>query len=342
MSAGPSSSGMRVAVVIPCYKCRETALSVVSGIGAEVRDIYVVDDACPQQTGRHVAESSRDSRVKVLYNERNLGVGGAVVEGYRKAFAEGADIVVKVDGDGQMDPALIPALIAPIARGEADYAKGNRFVTSESVHVMPKWRLLGNAVLSFVNKLVSGYWDVMDPTNGYTAVHARVLGLLPLHRLDRGFFFESDMLARLGLVGAKVMDIPMRAVYAAEASNLVISRVLLDFPAKYARAFCKRIVYNYFLRDFNIGSLWLIGGLGLTLFGGAYGTSLWLQSLMSGQLTPTGRIMIAAIALIVGFQMLLSFLAFDVASVPRSALHPRLEALGGKALSQLERKETDR
>lgn len=322
----PAKTGRpSIAVVIPCYRVRENVLGVIERIGAEVQHIFVVDDACPDQSGAHVAAHCRDPRVRVLYNARNLGVGGTVSEGYRAALEVGAQIVVKIDGDGQMDPAMLPRIVAPIVSGKADYAKGNRFFSPEDLRGMPAIRLLGNAVLSFVSKLASGYWDIMDPTNGYTAIHSAVLRLLPLQKVDPRYFFESDMLFRLGTLRAVVRDVPMTAQYAAETSSLRIRSVALEFPGKYLSRCIKRIFYLYFLRDFNVGSIELVAGSLLLGFGVLYGSYQWLYALSAGP-APTGVIMLAALPVIIGFQLLLAAVSFDVSNVPRIPLQEQYRA----------------
>jgi dolichol-phosphate mannosyltransferase len=322
-----------IAVVIPCYRVKEHVLGVIERIGAEVQHIFVIDDACPQQSGAHVATTCRDPRVKVIRNERNLGVGGAVSVGYRAALNAGARIIVKIDGDGQMDPALLPRIVAPIVAGKADYAKGNRFFSPEDLRGMPPIRLLGNAILSFVSKLASGYWDVMDPTNGYTAIHAVALRNVPLQKLDARYFFESDMLFRLGTLRAVVRDVPMASRYAKEQSGLRIRKVALQFPFKYVWRFFKRIGYLYFVRDFNVGSVELLAGLLMVGFGASYGGYHWLYALSAGP-APTGVIMLAALPVIIGFQLLLAAVGFDVSNVPRiplQELYPEETATGGSA-----------
>ncbi|HSU43679.1 MAG TPA: glycosyltransferase family 2 protein [Casimicrobiaceae bacterium] len=309
-----------IAVVIPCYRTRGRILDVLSRIDANVARIYVVDDACPEGTGDLVEASHADDRVRVLRHERNRGVGAAVVTGYRAALADGAQIVVKIDGDGQMDPAQLSRLVAPIAMGTADYAKGNRFYDFALLQDMPRVRLLGNALLSLVNKISSGYWNVMDPTNGYTAIHRVALEALPLGKIDNGYFFESDMLFRLYTVRAVVRDVPLRARYAGESSNLRIGRVLRDFPGKYVSATLKRIFYSYFLRDFNAGTLQLASGLLLLSLGTAYGVTKWINSSVSGFPTTSGAVMLAALPVLVGVQLLLGALQFDIQNVPRTPL----------------------
>jgi dolichol-phosphate mannosyltransferase len=309
-----------IAVVIPCYRTSRQILDVLSRIDANVSRIYVVDDACPEGTGDLVEASRPDDRVRVLRHERNRGVGAAMVTGYRAALADGAQIVVKIDGDGQMDPAQLSRLVAPIAMGAADYAKGNRFYDFALLQDMPRVRLLGNALLSLVNKISSGYWNVMDPTNGYTAIHRAALEALPLGKIDSGYFFESDMLFRLYTVRAVVRDVPLRARYAGESSNLRIGRVLRDFPGKYVSATLKRIFYSYFLRDFNAGTLQLASGLLLLSLGTAYGVTKWINSSVSGFPTTSGAVMLAALPVLVGVQLLLGALQFDIQNVPRTPL----------------------
>ena len=310
----------KIAVTIPSYKVRAHVLDVIARIPPQVQRIYVVDDKCPQDSGRFVQEQCHDPRVLVLFHEQNQGVGGAVSTGYRAALEEGMDIVVKVDGDGQMDPALIPHFTRPIERGRADYTKGNRFYRPESLKGMPPIRLFGNAALSFINKLSTGYWSIMDPTNGYTAIHTAVLRELPLHKLEQRYFFETDMLYHLNTIRAVVHDVPMDAVYADEESSLKVSKVLPEFMVKHVNRFFKRYVYLYLLRDFNIGSLYSLLGVVLCGLGVVFGGWAWLRSLTTGQPATSGTVMLAALPLIIGIQFLIAFLHHDVERVPSQPL----------------------
>ncbi len=310
----------RVAVTIPSYKVRAHVLDVIARIPPKVQRIYVVDDKCPQHSGELVEEQCRDPRVRVIFHEENQGVGGAVGSGYRAAIEEGMDIVVKVDGDGQMDPALIPHFTRPIERGRADYTKGNRFYRPESLKGMPPIRLFGNAALSFINKLSTGYWSIMDPTNGYTAIHTSVLREMPLHKLEKRYFFETDMLYHLNTMRAVVHDVPMDALYADEESSLKVSKVLPEFMVKHVNRFFKRYVYLYLLRDFNIGSLYSLLGVVLCGLGVVFGGWAWLRSLTTGQPATSGTVMLAALPLIIGIQFLIAFLHHDVERVPSQPL----------------------
>lgn len=324
----PSEARPRVAVVLPCYRVRGQLGDVLAAIGPEVSLIYCVDDACPEQSGDVAAEAARrDGRIRVVRNPRNLGVGGAVVAGYRRALADGAEIIVKLDGDGQMDPRLVPELIRPLVRGEADYVKGNRFYRPEGLRTMPWGRLVGNAGLSFLAKLSTGYWNLFDPTNGLTAIRASVADLLPLERLARGYFFETDVLFRLNTLRAVVTDVPMDARYAGEASSLRPLGALLKFPLYHARSFVKRLFYNYFLRDFSMASLNLVLGACLVTFGVTFGLVEWTKGAMTTVLASPGTVMLAALPVILGFQLLLSFVHFDMAAVPREPIHGKVRFL---------------
>lgn len=316
--------GNGVAVVIPCYRVKSQVLDVLARIGPEVARVYCVDDACPEGSGDHIEKQCRDGRVQVLRHVENQGVGGAVMTGYRQALADGASVVVKLDGDGQMDPALIPAIVRPIAVGLADYTKGNRFYSLENLQGMPWLRLFGNAVLSFMTKFSTGYWDVADPTNGFTAVHARVLGLLSLDKIARRWFFETDMMFRLNTIGAVVVDVPMQATYSDERSNLSILRVLPEFLVRHLANYVKRIFYNYFLRGFSIASVELVLGLALSVYGVCFSLVKWHMAESRGELASAGTVMIGALSIILGFQLLLSFLNEDMRAQPRVTLQSRL------------------
>ena len=310
-----------IAVVIPCYKVKSSILSVLNSIGKDIDKIYVIDDSCPEGTGKYVVSENNDIRVSVLYHDFNKGVGGAVITGYIKALEDSMSIIVKIDGDGQMNAELIPNFIRPLLNGTADYTKGNRFFDLKFLSGMPAIRIFGNSILSFVNKLSSGYWKIMDPTNGYTAIHSKILNHLPLDKIDNRYFFESDMLFRLGTIRAVVQDIPIVSVYGEEESNLDVFKIIVQFPMKYIKRTFKRIFYSYFLRDFNIASVELILGLNLFLGGFTYGVIHWHESYISSVATSSGVIMLAALPVILGFQLLLSALNYDINNTPDKVIH---------------------
>ena len=325
MSAAPRDKREpTVAVVIPCYRETAHVMAVIDGIGESVRHILIIDDACPDGTGALVRDRCTDKRVEVITHERNTGVGGATMSGYRRALDMGADIIVKVDGDGQMDPALIPALVTPIAEGRADYAKGNRFHQLDGLGRMPLIRIAGNLGLSFATKLSSGYWNIFDATNGFTAIHAKVARLLPFAKLSNSYFFESDLLFRLNLLRAVVVDVPMRAKYEDERSALRIHRVIFEFTLRHCVNAAKRVLYSYFAHDFNIASIELVLGTLLFLFGVVFGAVEWHESVTTGIPATAGTVILAALPIILGSQMLLAFLNYDTRNLPSSPLHPRL------------------
>jgi len=317
-------SAPRIAVVIPCYCVRGHVLEVIGAIGDEVDRIYVVDDSCPERTGDFVEANATDPRVHVVRNPSRSGVGGATLAGYRRALDDGCDVIVKLDGDGQMDPGIIPRLVAPVLTGKADYAKGNRFFRLEDLREMPWPRLAGNGILSFLTKLSTGYWDLFDPTNGFTAIHATVARALPLDKISHGYFFESDMLFRLATIRAVVTDVPMAALYAGGESSLRISRVVGPFLVKHSINTFKRMFYGYFLRSFNIASVELLLGFALITFGGTVGVREWMRSAREQIDSSSGTVMLAALPLILGFQMLIAFQNYDMQSQPRTPLHPQL------------------
>lgn len=315
-----------IAVIIPCYKVRDHILGVIDSIGPEVSRIYVIDDCCPDNSGGLVEAQCKDTRVSVIRHAENQGVGGAVMTGYKAAIADDMDIFVKIDGDGQMDPSLLLDFVAPIIAGKADYTKGNRFFDLEEIRAMPKIRLFGNAVLSLLCKLSSGYWNLFDPTNGYTAIHNTAARHLPFEKISRRYFFETDILFRLNTLRAVVVDIPMDAKYGDEVSNLKISKIVGEFLAKHARNFFKRIFYNYYLRDMSLASIELPLGLAFLSFGVTFGGYHWVHSMQSGTNTPAGTVMLAAMPALMGLQLVLAFMSYDIASVPRQPIHPLLSS----------------
>ena len=307
---------MHIAVVIPSYRVTNHVKAVIEGIGPEVSSIYVIDDACPDQSGQFVKRNVKDTRVVVITHEENQGVGGAVVTGYRAALEAGANIVVKVDGDGQMNPALISTLVRPILSGEADYSKGNRFDSLEDLFDMPRVRIFGNAVLSLWSKISTGYWRVNDPTNGFTAIESKALMAINLDKLRKSYFFESDLLFRLSIINAVVADIPMKAVYADELSHLRIRKVIFEFPYRHTINFLKRIFYRYYLREWSIASIELPVGLGFTIFGVWFGLLSVIAANSVGRAATAGQVTLSALGIILGVQFLLSFLAYDIQSEP--------------------------
>ncbi len=317
---------VHIAVVIPAYEAERTIRAVLQSIPPYVRTVVVVADGCRDETAKVVEEAARtDHRIILLVHEVNRGVGAAMRTGYRRALEAGAEIIVKMDSDGQMDPVYLPHLVFPIAAGLADYTKGNRFLRLDSIHRMPVLRLLGNAALSFVSKLSSGYWHLLDPTNGYTAASREALTAIDLGRLDDRYFFESSMLIELGMARAVVADVPMPSRYGDERSHLSAARSIFGFAAKHARYFLRRMVYRYLLTDFSPVSLLLAISLPLMAFGLTFGIRAWMRSALRGVPATAGTVMIAAFTIAAGLYCLVQAMIYDIMSTPRHPLTlPRL------------------
>lgn len=309
-----------IAAVIPCYRVRDHILAVLAGIPASIERIYCVDDACPQASGNIIEAECSDPRVRVIRHTQNQGVGGAVMTGYAAALADGAEIVVKIDGDGQMPMNMLGSLLQPILSGHADYTKGNRFYFLRDLEGMPPSRLFGNAVLSFLTKLSSGYWSVFDPTNGFTAIHRAALSRLRLRTIKRDYFFESDMLHHLYLERAVVIDVPMPAKYGDAGSSLSVLGSILPFLRGNLRNFLRRLVYTYYVRDLNIASLEFILALLLIGSGVAWEVAQLWESVETGIAATAGEAVIGALPIIMGFQMLLAAIHYDTQNMPERPL----------------------
>jgi glycosyltransferase involved in cell wall biosynthesis len=305
---------VRVGVVIPAFRAEGTIEAVLAGLPPEIAHVFVVDDASPDRTAALV-ESLADPRVRLLRHDTNRGVGAAVKTGYRAALEAGCDVVVKVDADGQMDPSFLPDLVRPLLTGEAGYAKGNRLWSIEASRAMPRRRLVGNLFLSLATKAASGYWNVLDPTNGFTAIRADVLRRLDWRHLDDGYFFETSVLVELHLMRVPVRDVLMPARYGGEISSMTLARVAVEFSGRLLRSLMRRIVLEYFLLDFRPGSVFGILGLILGGFGAVFGGYHWYLGATTGVSTPAGTVMVAAVPFVVGLQLLLQALLLDMTEV---------------------------
>jgi glycosyltransferase involved in cell wall biosynthesis len=311
---------MKIAAIIPCYRVRGQVAEVVAGALERVDHVFVVDDCCPEGTGDLVESTFSGAAVTVLRHDKNKGVGGATITGYKTALAAGYDVLVKIDGDGQMDLDYLPALIQPIISGEADYTKGNRFYRKRFLQRMPVVRLLGNSMLSMLNKASSGYWNLMDPTNGYTALSRVAAREIEWWKVANGYFFESDLLFRLNISRAVVQDVPIPARYGQENSSLSVYGAIPRFLLGHVRNVLRRYFYNYLLRDFSVGTVHSLLGAALFLFGVIFGIYAWSRSIETGQDATVGTVMLATLPIILGFQLLLAALSFDIANIPTKPL----------------------
>jgi glycosyltransferase involved in cell wall biosynthesis len=321
----PSLGTAGVWLIVPCYKVKAKILAVIAKTPPWIEGIVCVDDACPEGSGDFIEANNKDPRVVLVRLPVNQGVGGATLAGYGEAVARGGQVLVKVDGDDQMDLGYVAHLVAPILLGEADYAKGNRFTSISHLQTMPQVRVLGNAALSFAAKLSTGYWNIFDPTNGYTAIEAQVAKMVMEKRVSRRFFFETDLLYHLGTLRAVVRDVPMPARYADEVSNLRISAIVGPFALKHMKNFFQRVLGQYFVRDFHAASLELVFGIIFILFGLGYAARY--VSVPHTQAASAGVVMAAALPVILGAQLLMQALNFDVLNVPTRPIHPYLRTI---------------
>ena len=310
-----------IVAVVPCYRVEREIQSVLQEVPSYIEHIVVVDDASPDSTRDLVTASAKiDSRILLIRHPSNLGVGGAMITGYKRALELGAQVVVKIDGDGQMDVDHLPVLLRPLIEGTADYTKGNRFRDFKSLQQMPFIRRVGNMGLAFLAKAATGYWNLFDPTNGFNAIRSEVLTQLPLDKIDRTYYFETSMLANLYLIGAVVKDVPMPARYKGEVSSLLIHRILFEFPQKLFATFLRRLVLKNFIYDFSMASIYLLTGLPLLIFGLIFGIYKWIQYASIGIPAPTGTVMLPTLSVLLGIQLLLSAIEIDLRSVPTEPL----------------------
>jgi dolichol-phosphate mannosyltransferase len=317
-----------IAVVIPAYNEEQHIAEVVTSVPTFVRHVIVVDDCSRDGTAAEVERLAADhSRIVLVRHPHNQGVGGAMVSGFRQALALGAQVVVKMDGDGQMSPAYLAELVEPLVRGEADFAKGNRFHDFDDLARMPWVRRLGNVGLSFLTKAAVGYWNCFDPCNGYAAIRGEVLSKLALDKLHRSYFFETSLLAQLYLRGAVLAEVPMPAIYGAEVSRLSVARVLLEFPPKLVACLVQRLVLKHLLFDFSMLSIYALAALFLLGLGGVYGGYNFIWFVSRGLPAPTGTVVIPAMLITLGFQFLLAAINEDLRAVPvRPLCRPLLPA----------------
>jgi len=307
-----------IAVILPSYKVKEHIRNVVETIPDFIDYIIIVDDKCPEGSGKYVESfCSASDRIKIVYHEVNKGVGGAVISGYKLALELNVDIAVKMDGDGQMNPDYIQQLVDPIIQNKADYTKGNRFYDFKALKKMPAIRLFGNSILSFLLKVASGYWNIMDPTNGFTAINREAIESLNFDKISNRYFFESDMLVNLNICNKVVKDVNIPAFYGDEKSSMNIKSIVLKFPFLLCRRFSKRILLKYFIYDFNMASVYTLVGLPMLLFGAGFGIYRWIYGVMHGVENSTGTVMLSVLPLILGVQFILQAISIDIHSVPK-------------------------
>jgi dolichol-phosphate mannosyltransferase len=314
---GPESQRSIVVAIIPAYRARATIQRVVRRALEVVDLVIVVDDACPESSGEAVSDFG--ARVRVVRHARNRGVGGATKTGILEALKLGVTYIVKIDADDQMDPSFVPQMVDIFERcPEIDLVKGNRFADSATVRTMPLGRLLGNAGLTLLIKFSSGYWTIVDPTNGFIALRADALRATEIERLADRYFFEIDLLCSFGIRRRGIAELEMPAIYGGERSSLSISSALLTFPFKLASRFLLRLLVNYLIVELNVGSLCGLIGLPLLLFAVIFGAHEWAVSVSTGVPRPTGTIVLALLLFMIGFQLSLQAVLYDVQFSPRT------------------------
>jgi glycosyltransferase involved in cell wall biosynthesis len=307
-----------VAVVIPCYRVEREITAVIRAMPSWVDRIIAVDDASPDGTYEILEKlGTEEPRLVILRNDENQGVGGATVAGFQEALRLGSSIIVKIDGDGQMEPALIGTLIEPLRDGIADYAKGNRFRHTAELGAMPVHRLIGSVVLTFLTKLASGCWHVFDVQNGFVAITSEALKQIDFRRIDRGYFFENSMLAEVNIRRFGVIDVPIPARYGDEQSSLRPHRIALTFPFKLARLFSRRVFYQYVVYDVSPVALYMFAGTVLWTFSLIFGGYHWWRSITSGATASAGTVVLALVPLLTGFHLFLQAFELDIQNSPR-------------------------
>lgn len=306
--------GATIAAVVPAYREEKMISTVIETMPDYVDHIVIVDDCSPDATSE-VVQRSTDPRVTLIRHAVNQGVGGAIITGHRKALELGADVNVIMAGDAQMDPEYLPPLLDRVTEEGYGFAKANRFFSPESFSGMPRHRVFGNIVLSFMTKLTSGYWHLFDPQNGYTAIRAEVVRRLPLDQIAKRYSFENDLLIHLNILQVPAVDVPIPAVYGNEVSTIKLRRVVPELLHLLTAGFWRRIWYRYVLWSFSPIALLLVLGLALFLFGLA--VAIWVCFQIAASVVATAAtVMLAALPLMLGTQMLLSALQLDIQASP--------------------------
>jgi glycosyltransferase involved in cell wall biosynthesis len=304
--------GKSVAVVVPAYDEEKLIGTTLSGIPDFVDRIYVVDDA--SRDGTAEAARSVGGRIELIEHDKNQGVGGAILTGYKRALADGMDVTAVMAGDNQMDPADLEAIATPVARGEVDYAKANRLFTGRAWELIPRTRYLGNAVLSLLTKIASGYWHVADSQSGYTAVNRATLDLLDLDRIYKRYGFPNDMLVHLNVINARVRDVPSRPVYGVgESSGIRLRKVVPAISWLLTKAFFWRMREKYVIRDFHPLVFFYVFGMLFSLIGLVLGVTVTVLRFLGNELTiPT--VVLVALLLMMGLLFTLFAMLFDMES----------------------------
>jgi len=300
-----------IGVVIPCYLGGDTTLKLISEILIYANKIVLVDDNCPLKTGEKVLESDLRDKIHVIFNNKNLGVGASTKKGFNWLISQKCNIILKMDADYQMYPSDIPRMCEPIMKRECQATKGNRFFDIDNLLKMPKIRLIGNTFLNYLSKFSTGYWDISDPTNGFLAFDLETLKKIDFHKTDNRFFFETEILFRCSIKNINIINVPIEANYKNHLSSLSPIKEIIPFFLKNIRLLFKRIIYQYFLFDFNIGSIELIFSVIFSFSSILLGSYLFLKSYITYKFSSPGMVSIFTILSIFSLQFLLAFVHYD-------------------------------
>ncbi len=309
---------MTISIVIPCHNVANHIEQVIRNLPVDISWIIAVNDCSADGTEKILLNLAKEnSKIIYLRHEKNQGVGGAMITGYNKSIELNTDIAIKIDGDGQMNPVYIPEILRPLIEDKADFTKGNRFRDFNALKSMPLTRRIGNLGLSFMIKAASGYWNIFDASNGFTAIRIDTLKNMDLGKIHKRYFFESSMLIELYHANAVVQDVPMKAIYGNEVSGLSRTKTLFEFPPKLFIALIRRIILKYFLFDFNIASIYIFWGMILFFTGFIFGLVNLIKYQHLGIGSPTGTVVIPTLLITLGFQLLLAAISFDITNYPK-------------------------
>jgi glycosyltransferase involved in cell wall biosynthesis len=304
----------KIAAVVPAYNESKLIGKTIMTMPDFVDLIIVVNDKSTDDTSDQ-ARAVGDPRVVVIDHAVNTGVGGAIMDGHQRALDLGADINVVMAGDAQMDPSYLPSLLDPICDNGYEFTKANRFFSASALAGMPIVRLAGSVALSFATKLASGYWNLFDPQNGYTAIKRSALLRIPAKKIARGYAFENDLLIWLNIAGARAKDVPIPAVYGEAVSSMRIHRVMVSISSLLFAGFWRRMLRKHVLQSFSPVALLFFSGLSLVTFGTAVGVWVVVETL-GPPVATTGSVLLAVGPLLTGIHMLVNALMLDIQSTP--------------------------
>ncbi len=308
-----------VVCVVPAFRAGASIVDVVRGALEFVDRVVVVDDACPESSGKAVERAFRgDQRVECLYHSTNRGVGASTKTGMQHALESGADFVVKIDADGQMDPTFVPGMLdVLLQKPQVALVKGNRFYDSSIARSMPGIRLFGNSVLTLLVRIATGLWGSIDPTNGFFMIRASSLRRIRLTRLADRYYFEISLLASIAMRRFEIAELEMPAIYGPNPSSLNVWKTAMEFPGRLLGTFFRRILWQYVVSDMNVGSVMLVLGSLLMAISVGYGSAAWIETIRTGIARTPGTVMLAFLPFITGFQLLVNALIYDVQFSPK-------------------------